>query len=438
METVSLQIAIPAAKSHWWSNLAVQLLIAIAAAVTLGEVYPALAVSLQPIGELFIKLIRLAIAPVVFLALTSGIAHIGDVGKVGRIGLKTLIYFELVTTLAMVLGMGVALVFKPGEGVSTPPPNSASTDFTSYTKKSEDISFRSVVTGIVPDNAVAPFVRGDLLQIIFFALLFGAALIAMKERAVPILQGLDRLTAVFFGIIRIVMRVAPLGAFGAMSYTVGKFGVGALLALAKLVLCTYATAAVFVFLVLPVISRAFGFSLFRFIRYIRDELLVVFGTSSSESVLPQMMEKLERFGVARPVVGLVLPTGYSFNMDGLALSLPISAAFIAQAYHVPLTGGRLLGLLALMLITSKGVAGVTGAAFVTLATTVAAVGFLPLEGLALVLSVDMLLSMVRAQTNVIGNAVAAVVVAKLEKEFDREKALKEYAREFGVPEVTKL
>jgi aerobic C4-dicarboxylate transport protein len=276
--------------------------------------------------------------------------------------------------------------------------------------------------GTVPDNALGAFVKGDLLQVVVIALLVGIALVGLGSRSDSIVRALDSASLVVFGIIRIVMRVAPIGAFGAMAFTVGKFGTSALLALSKLVLVTYLTEAFYVFVVLGIIAHLFGFSLIHFIKYIRDEILLVIGTSSSESVLPQLMQKLERFGASRAVVDLVLPTGYAFNLGGLALSLPISTLFIAQVYHVQLSFTRLLALVAIMLVTSKGAAGVTGAAFIVLATTVGASGILPLEGLALVFAVDTFLSMARALANVIGNGVATIVVAKLENEFNPQRA----------------
>jgi aerobic C4-dicarboxylate transport protein len=272
--------------------------------------------------------------------------------------------------------------------------------------------------GTVPDNFLGAFVKGDLLQVVVIGLLVGMVLIAMGSRGHPVVRALDSAMNVFFGMIRIIMRVAPIGAFGAMAFTVGKFGTSALFALSKLVLVTYLTEAFYVFVVLGLIAHFFGFSLIRFIKYIREEILLVIGTSSSESVLPQLMQKLEQFGASRPVVDLVLPTGYAFNLGGLALSLPISTVFIAQAYNVELSFTRLLALVAIMLVTSKGAAGVTGAAFIVLATTVGASGILPVEGLALVFAVDTFLSMARALANVIGNGVATIVVAKLEHEFN--------------------
>jgi len=404
------------------NNITLQVFVAIVAAIILGIFDPKHALAMKPLGDLFIKLIRMAIAPIVFLCVSTGVAHIGDLRKVGRIGLKALIYFELVTTIALLIGLASVAVFKPGEGVNALQSSTSAGDYAAYSTKGKEFSFLEFVMGTVPDNALGAFVRGDLLQVVVIALLVGMALIGMGSRGQSVVRGLDSAMMVFFGIIRIIMRVAPIGAFGAMAFTVGKFGTSALLALSKLVLVTYLTEAFYVFVVLGMIAYFFGFNLIHFIKYIGDEILLVIGTSSSESVLPQLMQKLERFGAARSVVDLVLPTGYAFNLGGLALSLPISVVFIAQVYHVPLGFSRLLALVAIMLVTSKGAAGVTGAAFIVLATTVGASGILPLEGLALVFAVDNFLSMARALANVIGNGVATIVVAKLENEFSSERA----------------
>jgi aerobic C4-dicarboxylate transport protein len=402
------------------TNITFQVLLAMIAAVTLGLLDPALALKMKPLGDLFIKLIRMVIAPIVFFCIATGIAHIGDVRKVGRIGLKALIYFEIVTTLGLAIGLASVTIFHPGVGVSALQIGRISGDLASYANKSTEFSFLEFAMASVPDNVLGAFVKGDLLQVVVIALLAGLALIRIGSRSRSVVQAFDDAMLVCFGIIRIVMRLAPIGAFGAMAFTVGKFGTSALLALSKLVLCTYLTEAFYVFVVLGIISSSFGFSLFHLIRFIFDEILLVIGTSSSESVLPQLMQKLERFGAARSVVDFVLPTGYAFNLGGLAVSLPISTVFISQVYHVPLGFGRLLTLIAIMLVTSKGAAGVTGAAFIVLATTVGASGMLPLEGLALLFAVDNFLSMARALANVIGNAVATIVVAKLEHEFDPE------------------
>src|SRR6267154_487452 len=402
-------------------NISLQVLLAIVAAVVLGKLDPKHALAMKPLGDLFIKLIRMAIAPIVFLCVSTGVAHIGDIRKVGRIGLKALIYFELVTTIALLIGLGSVAIFKPGAGVTATQSTSGATDYSAYASKGKPFSFLEFVMGTVPDNALGAFVRGDLLQVVVIALLVGLALIGMGDRGHSVVRGMDGAMMVFFGIIRIIMRVAPIGAFGAMAFTVGKFGTSALLALSKLVLVTYLTEAFYVFVVLGIIAYFFGFNLIHFIKYIGDEIPLVIGTSSSESVLPQLMIKMERFGAARSVIDLFLPTGYAFNLGGLALSLPISTVFIAQVYHVQLGFGQLLALVAIMLVTSKGAAGVTGAAFIVLATTVGASGILPLEGLALVFAVDNFLSMARALANVIGNGVATIVVAKLENEFHPER-----------------
>jgi aerobic C4-dicarboxylate transport protein len=408
-------------KRTWRNNITLHVFIAIVAAIILGELDPKLALEMRPLGDLFIKLIRMAIAPIVFLCVATGVARIGDVRKVGRIGLKALVYFELVTTLALAIGLASVIVFKPGVGVNAQQPGVASGDYAAYAGSGKNFTVLGFLLGTIPDNFLGAFVRGDLLQVVVIALLFGLAVIGMGERGHPVVRSLDGIMMAFFGIIRIIMRVAPIGAFGAMAFTVGKFGNGALLALSKLIICTYLTEAFYVFVVLGIICWMFGFSLIHFIRYIFDEILLVIGTSSSESVLPQLMVKLEKFGASRSVVDLVLPTGYAFNLGGLALSLPISTLFIAQVYHIPLSFGQLLSLVAIMLVTSKGAAGVTGAAFIVLATTIGASGLLPIEGLALLFAVDNFLSMARALANVIGNGVATVVIAKWENDFDASK-----------------
>src|SRR4030081_4078430 len=403
------------------NNIPLQVFLAIAAAIVLGVLDPKHALAMKPLGDLFIKLIRMAIAPIVFLCVSTGVAHIGDIRKVGPIGFKALVYFELVTTVALAIGLASVVIFKPGVNVNALPSASAAGDYAAYATKGKEFSFLEFVMGTVPDNFLGAFVKGDLLQVVVIALLVGITLIGMGSRAHSIVRGLDSVMMVFFGIIKIIMRIAPIGAFGAMAFTVGKFGTSALLALSRLVVVTYLTEAFYVFVVFGLIAHFFCFNLIHFIKYIGDEILLVIGTSSSESVLPQLMQKLEQFGASRSVVDLVLPTGNAVNLGGLAVSLPISTVFIAQVYHVPLTFSRLLALVAIMLVTSKGAAGVTGAAFIVLATTVGASGILPLEGLALVFAVDNFLLMARALANVIGNGVATIVVAKLETEFSSER-----------------
>ena len=398
-----------------------QVFVAIVAAVVLGELDPKLALEMRPLGDLFIKLIRMAIAPIVFLCVSTGVARIGDVRKVGRIGLKALIYFELVTTLALAIGLASVFIFKPGVGVNAQQVGASNGDYAQYANGGKNFSVLGFLLGTIPDNALGSFVRGDLLQVVVFALLFGLAVIGMGERGHSVVRSLDGIMMAFFGIIRLIMRVAPIGAFGAMAFTVGKFGNGALLALSKLIICTYLTEAFYVFVVLGLICRLFGFSLLHFIRYIFEEILIVIGTSSSESVLPQLMVKLEKFGASRSVVDLVLPTGYAFN-----LRLGALAADQHAVYRAGLSGSSFLWPIAEPgrdhAGDLQGRAGVTGAAFIVLATTIGASGVLPIEGLALLFAVDNFLSMARALANVIGNGVATVVVAKLEKDFDAKKA----------------
>jgi aerobic C4-dicarboxylate transport protein len=419
METLSIpQGSRPAARQPWYSILYVQVLIAIVVGVIVGHFFPDTGKALKPLGDAFIALIRMMIAPVIFCTVVHGISSMGDLRRVGRVGIKTLFYFEVVSTFALLIGLLVGELVHPGAGFNIDPHSLDAKAVASYVTRAKEDGITAHLMAIIPDSYFGALARGDLLQILLVAILSGFAIAYMGPVGQPIVNAIDMASKVFFGVIRIIVKVAPIGAFGAMAFTVGKFGTSALVALSKLVVCTYLTEAFYVVVVLGTIAYAFGFSLFHFIRFIREEILLVIGTSSSESVLPQLMQTLPRFGASRSVVDLVLPTGYAFNLGGLAVSLPISTLFIAQVYHVELGFSQLLALVAIMLVTSKGAAGVTGAAFIVLATTVGASGILPLEGLALVFAVDSFLSMARALANVIGNGVATIVIAKLENEFD--------------------
>lgn len=401
-----------------YQNLTLQVLTAITVGVLIGHFWPSAAVAMKPLGEAFIRLVKMVIGPVVFLTLVTGISSIGDLKKVGRVGLKALIYFELMTTFALALGLLVVNLVRPGAGIDV---GAAAADAPRYTP-GQPQSAVDFLLNILPDNAVQAFAKGDLLQIVFFAGLFGAALGGMGEHGKPIEAFLEKLAQVFFAIIGMLMRVAPLGAFGAMAFTVGKYGIGTLAALGQVLLTVYLTMAFFIFGVLGSLMRYYGFSLWRFLVYLKEELLIVLGTSSSESVLPRMIEKMQRLGCARPVVGLVIPTGYSFNLDGTSIYLSIAVIFIAQAYRIDLDIGQQIGILALLMVTSKGAAAVVGSAFVTLAATVSATGLLPVEGLALLLGVDRFIAEARSVTNLIGNGVATIAVAKLERGFDDQAA----------------
>jgi len=426
---------------RWYANLTVQVLAAIAIGILLGHFRPSLAVEMKPFGDAFVRLIRMAIGPIVFLTVVTGISHAGDMRKVGRVGLKALIYFEIVTTLCLFIGLAVVNLLKPGAGLTLDAiAKGGGGDAAATAVKQANAAGSTVdmLLGLIPDNFIKAFANGDLLQILVFSVLFGAALSAFGEKGRPVEEFLERVSGILFGVIGIVMRVAPLGAFGAMAFTIGKYGVATLLLLGKLMAGVYITMALFVVLVLGAIARSYGFSLWRFLKYIREELLLVLGTSTTETVLPRMMEKLQKIGCSKAVVGLVLPTGYSFNQDGTSIYLSMSAIFIAQVYGIELSLAQQIGLVAVMMVTSKGAAGVTGSGFVILAATVSATGVVPVEGLALLLGVERFMSEARAITNVIGNGVATIVVAKMEREFDEALAVEEYKAHFGEPELARI
>ena len=397
-------------------NLTAQVLFAVACGVALGVLDPALAKQMRPLGDTFVKLVKMVIGPIIFLTIVLGIARIADVKKIGRVGGKALLYFEIVSTVALAIGLTVVNVTKPGAGldVSAMPKG----DVSAYAAQGQGMKFVDFVTHIVPSSAVDAFAQGDILQIVFFAVLFGFAVVMLRGSAAPLTGVLETTLDVFFRIVALIMKVAPLGAFGAMAFTVGNFGLQTLLPLGRLMLDVYLTMFLFVFVVLNLIMRWYGFSLWAYLKYIREEILIVLGTSSSEAALPSMMAKLERYGCARPVVGLVVPTGYSFNLDGTSIYLSMATVFIAQVYGVPLTLVQQIGILAVLMITSKGAAGVTGSGFIVLASTLAAMKVVPIEGIALLLGVDRFMSEARAITNLIGNGVATLVISRSENEFD--------------------
>ncbi len=404
------------------STLYLQVLAAIVAGIVLGVVKPDWAVALKPLGEGFVGLIKMLIAPIVFTTVTAGIAGMGDLKKVGRVGAKAVLWFELMTTLALALGLVIVTLIGPGRGIHA---KVEALDTTLLDKTLGGPRPHGVVEhllAMIPQSFVGAFVGGDVLQVLVLAVLAGVALAGLGERGKPVLHGLDQIAGLFFAIIGVVMRLAPLGAFGAMAFTIGKFGVGALGNLFLLIVSFYATALLFVFGVLGAALRLVGLSIFRFVRHLKDELVLVLGTSSSESALPSLMLKLEAMGCAGPVVRLVVPTGYSFNLDGTCIYLTMASVFVAQALDVPLTLGEQLSLLAVLLLTSKGAAGVTGSGFVTLAATLQSVGTVPVAGISLLLGIDRFMSEARALTNLVGNAVATVVVAKWEGALDLEKA----------------
>lgn len=410
-----------------YQNLTVQVLLAILAGVIFGHFFPEQAVELKPLGDLFIKLIKMVIAPVVFLTVVTGIASIGDIKKVGKLGIKTIVYFEIITTLALVLGMVAINLFRPGEGMDTA--RAAGIDVTGYVSRGieqETRTFLQLLMDIVPESLLGAFVHGDLLQVLFVAVIFGIAATGLGDKAKGVMDTLERLSHIMFRIIGMIMTLAPIGAFGAIAFTVGQFGIESLVPLGKLIVVAIGTMIFFVLGVLGAVGWYYGFSIIRFVRYFRDELFVVLGTGSSEPVLPRVMDKLQRLGCSRPVVGLVVPTGYSFNLDGSSIYLSMCTLFVAQAYGIHLDWREQFSILLILLVTSKGAAAVAGSGFVVLAATIAATGILPMEGLALLLGIDRFMSSVRAATNIIGNGVAALVMAKVEHEFDESRAVAEY------------
>lgn len=416
------------------SNLTLQVVVALCAGAALGVLWPGFAVSLQALSDTFIKLIKMVIPPIAFLTIVIGIAEVSDLKKVGRIGGSALLYFEVASTLALIIGLIVVNLVRPGDGFDRSRVGAVAVDVTKYASASADRYMLDLLSNIVPDNAVAAFAKGDLLQIVFFAIAFGCAAVLIGERAKPFVVVAQAANDILFQLVALIMRLAPLGAFGAMAFTVGRYGVGSILVLGHMLLSVYLTCALFVGVVLGAIARAYGFSLFRFIRYIGAEVLVVLGTCSSESVLPRLMTKLQRLGCSKSSVGLVLPVGYSFNADGTAIYLSMASLFIAQAYGIDMSFGQQLGLLLLLLVTSKGSGSVAGSGFVVLAATLSATHVLPVEGLLLIIGIDRFMSEARSVTNIIGNSLATVVVAKMSGEFDPAAAEAAYAEAFG-PDV---
>lgn len=400
-------------------SLYFQVIVAIALGVLLGARYPHAGAAMKPFGDAFIKLIKMLIAPVIFCTVVTGIAGVEDMKKVGKTGGLALIYFEVMSTVALILGMAVVNILRPGSGMNVDPRTLDTASVAAYTGPGKLQSMTDFLLNIIPTTVVDAFAKGDILQVLFFAVLFGFALQAIGRRgAAMMLAFIDDLSHVLFGIVGIIMKLAPLGAFGAMAFTIGKYGFGSLLSLGLLMGCFYATCLVFIFGALGLVARLHGFSIWQFVKYIGDELFVVLGTSSSESVLPRMIAKLQKIGAAKSVVGLVIPAGYSFNLDGTSIYLTMATLFIAQATNTPMNLLQQLTLLAVLLLTSKGAAGVTGSGFIVLAATLSSVGTLPVAGLALILGIDRFMSEARALTNVIGNGVATLVVAKWTGDLD--------------------
>lgn len=399
-----------------FNNLTVRVIIGIVLGILVGFLFPEFGAQLKVLADIFIKLIKMLIAPIIFFTVVIGIGNMGDLKKVGRIGGKALIYFEIVTTFALAIGIIVVNLIQPGVGFNTEAVKGG--DISQYTEQAKESGgFTDFILSIIPDNIIGAMAAGDLLPILFAAVLFGLVAASLGEKAKPVINLFQRFTDIFFGIVNMVMKISPIAAFGAMAYTIGTFGIGSLVSLGKLMSGVYLTMFLFIVLVLGAIAKFYGFNIFKFIAYMKEEILLVLGTSSSESALPRMMERMERYGCSKPVVGLVIPTGYSFNLDGTSIYLSMAAIFIAQAYGIDLTIWQELTLLGILMLTSKGAAGVTGSGFITLAATLSAFPMIPVEGIALLLGVDRFMSEARAITNLIGNGVATVVVSKMENEF---------------------
>jgi len=405
------------------SKLYVQVLIAIVAGILLGHYMPDLGAQAKPLGDLFIKMIKMLLAPIIFASIVVGIARMNNVHEAGRVGFKAILYFEVASTLALAVGMVVVNVFKPGVGMNIDPSHIDAAAIANYTQKAHSQGgVLEFFMNMVPTSVVGAFANGEMIPIIFFSVLLAVALARIGKPVEPFVDMLDMFLQGMFGVVRIAMYLAPLGAFGGIAFTVGKYGIGTLASYGELILCLYLTSAVFVFVVLGLVMRLSGLSLLKFLRYIKDEILVTFGTASTESVLPQMLIKLEKMGIPKPVVGLVLPTGYAFNADGTAIYLTMAAIFIAQAMNIDLSLWDQLIVLGVLLFTSKGSAGVAGAGFVALAATLASMHKIPVAGLVLLLGVDRFLNESRAIVNLIGNGVATVVVARWEKVLDLKQA----------------
>ena len=407
-----------------YRHLYFQVLTAIALGILLGHFYPETGAEMKPLGDGFIKLIKMIIAPIIFCTVVTGIAGMEDMKKVGRVGVKAVLYFEIVSTLALAIGLLVVSVIRPGVGMNADVSKLDIRALETFTAKAQSHGTVDFLMNIVPNTVVDAFAKGDILQVLFFSILFGFALSMLGERGKVVFNVIDEFAHVLFGVVGIIMKAAPIGAFGAMAFTIGKFGLGSLSKLGMLMGSFYLTCLLFIFIVLGAIAKLCGFGILKFIKYIKEELLIVLGTSSSESVLPRMMAKLENLGCSKSVVGLVIPTGYSFNLDGTSIYLTMAAVFVAQATNTRLTLVQTLTILGVLLLSSKGAAGVTGSGFITLAATFAAVPTIPVAGLALILGVDRFMSEARALTNLVGNGVATMVVSKWERELDKERMLR--------------
>ncbi|MCJ8211422.1 C4-dicarboxylate transporter DctA [Mucilaginibacter sp. RS28] len=405
-----------------FSNLTFQVLLAIVLGVVVGVYFKSFAPTAQTISKVFINMITMLIGPIIFFTIVLGIANMNDMKKVGRVGGKAILYFEVITTFALAMGVIMSEILKPGEGMQIAAAHhTADAKLQAYTEQGEHMKWGEFFAHIVPGNVVDAFAKGDILQILFFAILFGYGLSKMGETGKSVITTFEKLSKVFFNIMGVVMKVAPIGAFGGMAFTVGTYGLTTLIPMLKLLGAVYLTMLLFIFIVLNIVCMLAKFSLWKYLKHIKEEILIVLGTSSSEPVLPSMMVKMEQFGASRSVVGLVIPTGYSFNLDGTTIYLSMSVIFLAQVFHIPLSLGQELTIIGILMVTSKGAAGVTGSGFIVLASTLTAIKVIPLESVAILLGVDRFMSLARALTNVIGNGIATVVIAESENEFDKEK-----------------
>ncbi len=424
------------ARRPWYAILYVQVILAIVLGIFVGQFFPNTGIALKPLGDGFIALIRMMIAPVIFCIVVQGIASMADLRKVGRVGLKALVYFELVSTLALIFGILIAEMVQPGQGLNIDPAALDPKAVSTYVSHAKEVGFVALLPAMIPRTFVDALAGGEVLQVLLISILSGFAISRMGELGERVTRVIDVAGKVFFGIVRIILRAAPVGAFGGMAFTVGSYGLGSLSNLVKLIGTFYLTSLLFVLLILGGVANWAGFSILRFIAYIKDELLIVLGTSSSESVLPAMMQKLERLGASRSIVGLVFPTGYSFNTDGTNIYITLAALFLAQATNTHLAPGQVLGILLFAMIASKGASGVSGTGLVTLAATLEAVPSIPIQALALLVGIDKFMSECRALTNVVGNGVATIVISRWEKELDTAK-MREVMTHPGVSDETK-
>jgi aerobic C4-dicarboxylate transport protein len=421
-------------KKPFYRILYVQVLIAVAIGIFLGHFYPELGVAMKPLGDGFIKLIRMLIGPIIFCTVVTGIAGMQDLTKVGRVGGKALIYFEIMSTFALIIGLVAAHLLHPGSGFNVDPSTIDTKSIVTYTTQAKGQSTTEFLLHIIPDTMVDAFAKGDILQILFAALLFGSALSMLGAKGEMVSDFIGQISKIFFRMVHIVTKVAPIGAVGAMAFTSGKYGIVSLLPLLKLIGCFYLTAIIFLLVALGAVAKFTGFSILRFISYIKEELTIVLGTSSSEAALPQLMEKMEKLGCSRSVVGLVIPTGYSFNLDGTNIYMTMAVIFIAQALNIDLSWQQEATILGVAMLTSKGASGITGAGFITLAATLAVIPTLPVAGMVLILGIDRFMSECRALTNIVGNGVACIVVSAWEHELDRAK-LDQLLSHKTVPEI---